>query len=177
MITREYKVNNVGQVNIAFQHLGNGAMARIAKNSLKQVLMTKPRTTMIKRTPLATKRRYDYYNRKDGKVTRTKHMSGGVKALRNAVQQNPVMDVPGNPNQVSFGAHATATLDYAPYVHEAIKPREGEYWHERMWGYGRGWTTHDTGNNFVTRAVEEHADYIPEATTRLMDRTLKGMGL
>jgi hypothetical protein len=176
VITRTYKVDRIEQVNVAMDFLKGGAAERIGIRCLKQVLMTKPRTYMIKRTPLATRRRYDYYNRKDGKVTRTGHTSGSVKALRNAVQNNPVRDT-SMPNSVTFGAHAPSTLEYAGYVHEAVKPREGQYWTEGMLGYGRGWTTQGTGNKYVTMAVEEYADYIPDAVNKLIDRELKGMSM
>lgn len=172
MITRHYRVNDVGEVQVAMDFAQKGVEGQ-GIVCLKQVLMTNPRRDMIRRTPLATPRRWDWYIRKDGKRTRTGHTSGTSKALRNAVQNDPVRDAPGRKNTVTFGAHATATLGYAPYVHEALKPREGEYWTEGMYGYGRGWTTQNTGNKFVTRAVEDNADYIPEAVNKRLDEILR----
>jgi len=172
VITRHYRVNDVGEVQVAMDFAQKGVEEQ-GIVCLKQVLMTKPRRDMIRRTPLATPRRWDWYIRKDGKRTRTGHTSGTSKALRNAVQNDPVRDAPGRKNTVTFGAHATATLGYAPYVHEALKPREGEYWSEGMYGYGRGWTTQNTGNKFVTRAVEDNADYIPEAVNKRLDELLR----
>lgn len=171
MITREYKVDGLPEISVHMD-FANQALQEQGIRFLKQVLLTKPRTAVIKRTPLATPARYDWYVRKDGKKTRTKHMSGGSKALRNAVTNDIVRDVSGAKSSVTFGAHATATLDYAPYVHEAMKPKEGEYWQEEMYGYGRGWTTPNTGNRFVEKSVVDHADYIPNKVNELLDKYL-----
>jgi len=175
VIVRTVKVDGLEQIKVAMDFV-NGNAEEIGMRCLKQVLMTKPRTQMIKRTPLATTRRYKYYNRKDGKRSvNASFRSGSVKALRNAVQNNPVRDT-NDRNAVTFGAHATASVPYARYLHETKKPREGHYWHERMWGYGRGWTTQGTGNNFVQKAVVDNQDYIPEAMNKLLDRELRGHG-
>lgn len=176
MITRTVRIEDIEEIRVYMDFAKDGIHERIGMNALKKTLMAQPLTAMIKRTPLANKTRYDYYNRKDGSVTRTGHSSGSVKALRNAVQNNPVRET-DRPNCVTFGAHANATLDYAPYVHEALKPKEGEYWRRGMLGYGRGWTTQSTGNRFVTRAVEQYADWIPETVCNVMDRDLKRYGL
>ena len=123
---------------------------------------------------MATKRRYDYYNRKDGTVTRTGHTSGTAGALRNAVKNDIVRDVADAEHAVTFGLHATATVGYGGYVHEMTNPREGQYWQEGMRGYGRGWTTRETGNKFVEKIVTDYADYIPEKVGKLLDEFLAG---
>jgi len=171
VIVRTVKVDDLHQVKVAMDYVGRHA-ERIGMTCLKQVLMTKPRTQMIKRTPLATTRRYKWYNRKDGsRSVNGSFRPGTVKALRNAVQNNPVRET-SERNAVTFGAHAPASLGYAGYVHEARKPREGQYWREGMHGHGRGWTTQGTGNKFVEKAVTDNQDYIPEAVNRLLDREL-----
>lgn len=172
MIVRTVKVDDLVQVKVAMDYVNRHA-ERIGMSCLKQVLMTRPRTQMIRRTPLATTRRYKWYNRKDGRRTvNASFRPGTVKALRNAVQNSPVRET-NDRSTVTFGAHAPASLGYAGYVHEARKPREGQYWHERMWGYGRGWTTQGTGNRFVEKAVTDNQDYIPAEMNKLLDRELR----
>lgn len=173
MITRTVKVGSMEEIKVSMAKVP-GIMDSEALDCLEVVLRSQPRTMMLKRTPRATARRYDWYNRKDGKRSRTGHTSGTAGALRNAVANDPIHRVDNM--SLTFGAHAEGVLDYAGYVHEARKPREGEYWHERMWGYGRGWTTKDTGNQYVTRAVEHYADWIPEKLTVQIDKRLKEVG-
>jgi len=174
VITRTVRVGSMEEIHVTMQRLPAEFMP-MALDSLETVLRSQPRTMVLKRTPLATKARYDFYIRKDGKATRTGHSSGTAGALRNAVKNEPIRRVNGT--TLTFGAHAEGVLDYAGYVHEAIKPREGEYWKAGMPGRGKGWTTHDTGNKFVTRAVEHYADWIPEKTTNELDRRLSEAGL
>ena len=175
MITRTVRVGSFEEIEIHINEVygdnGERFTAQAIK-SLKKVLLSQPTTALWERTPLATARRYDYYVRKDGKRKKIAHKSGSIGALRNAVRKDPVRDA--GRHSVTFGAHATATLDYAPYVHEAVKPAEGEYWSMGMPGRGHGWTTQGTGNRFVTRSVEAHADWIPEKLTQQMDKDLSG---
>ena len=90
MIVRTVKVDGLEQIKVAMDFV-NGNAEEIGMRCLKQVLMTKPRTQMIKRTPLATTRRYKYYNRKDGgRSVNASFRSGNVKALRNAVQNTQI---------------------------------------------------------------------------------------
>ena len=170
MITRRYRIDDMGEIRIAMD-FASREMQRVGMESLATVLMTKPRTDMRNRTPLATKERYDYSVHKDGRRVRvSKGTYGAYGNLRKAALTDPVRKV--NANTLSFGAHANGAVEYAAYVHEARKPREGQYWNQGMYGRGRGWTTHHTGNKFVQRAVEGNADYIPEQTNILIDRKL-----
>ena len=175
MIVRTVKVDGLEQIKVAMDFV-NGNAERLGMQILKQTLMEKPRNEMIKRTPLATKTRYKYYNRKDGKRSlNASFKSGNVKALRNAVQNNPVRET-NDRNAVTFGAHATASVPYARYLHETRKPREGQYWQEGMLGYGKGWTTQGTGNRFVRKPVVDNQDYIPETVSRKLDEELRRHG-
>lgn len=173
MIVRTVKVDGLEEIKVAMDFVGQNA-EEIGMRCLKLVLMEKPRNEMIRRTPLARTKRYKYYNRKDGKRSlNASFKSGNVKALRNAVQNNPVRET-SERNAVTFGAHATASVPYARYLHETRKPREGQYWQEGMHGYGRGWTEPGTGNRFVRKPVVDNQDYIPAKMNKLLDRELWG---
>ncbi len=174
MITRTVKVGSMEEIKVSMAKVP-GIMDSQALDCLEMVLRSQPSKEVWKRTPLATARRYDWYNRKDGKRSRTGHVSGNTGALRNTVANNHITRRVNNMT-LTFGSHAEGKLDYAGYVHEARKPREGQYWHEGMRGYGRGWTTKDTGNQYVTRAVEHYADWIPEKLTVQIDKRLKEAG-
>lgn len=174
MITRTVRVGRMEEIKMALDRVP-GLLDSQALDCLEVVLRSQPRTMMLKRTPLATTPRYNNYNRKDGKVTHKKGgVTGTVKALRNAVQNDPIHRV--DSRTLTFGAHAEGVLDYAGYVHEARKPREGQYWRQGMLGYGSGWTTPGTGNQYVTRAVEHYADWIPERLAEQIDRKLAEAG-
>ena len=182
MITRRYRVDKLPEITVAMDYLNQyGGFERIGVNALKQVLMTRPRTAVLKRTPLATAERYDNYVRKDGTKHQIRHNSGAYGALHRAVNTDLVRSVSDAKNAVTFGVHATGTLDYAGYVHEATKPKEGQYWHAGMYGFGRGWTTGtrniQSGNKYIEKPVVDNADYIPEKTTELIDEKLKEMSL
>jgi len=174
MITRRYRIDNMGEIRIAMDFASHEIL-RIGMESLATVLMIKPRTDMRNRTPLATSTRYDNYTRKNGERVRvSKGTYGAYGNLRKAALTDPVRKV--NANTLTFGAHANGAVEYAAYVHEARKPREGQYWNQGMYGRGKGWTTHRTGNKFVQRAVESNADYIPKQTNILIDRKLSEAG-
>jgi|GEM_PF-5839511 len=176
MITRQYKVDGLPEISVHMDFV-NQALQEQGIRFLKQALMSNPRTDMRERTPLATPARYNNYYRKDGKVTHKKGgASGTSKSLRNAVMHDCMRDVSGAKNSVTFGYHATASLGYGGYVHEALKPKEGEYWQEGMYGYGHGWTTDRTGNKYVEKSVVKNADWIPSKVNELLDKYLSEGG-
>ena len=174
MITRQYRIDDMGEIHITMDFAPE--FTKIGMDCLSMVLMTKPLTDMRNRTPLATLERYDYYVHKDGERVRTrKGRYGEYGNLRKAAIRDPVRKV--NENTLTFGAYANGKVPYVSYVHEAIKPREGSYWQMGMLGRGRGWTTPGTGNRFVSRAVENNADYIAEKTVEQFDLRLSEAGL
>lgn len=172
-----------------------------ATKLLFDVLSSRPRTQMIKRTPLATTRRYTryytgesfntYYTDKDGNKKRHKfrldkqnmavyrkvnpNVAGKVNMLRSSVEVGGVhTDTAG---RVDFGVRANSFIPYARRVHETKKPAEGEYWQPGQRGFGHGWTTKGTGNKYVERAVRDNAKWIPETFTKQLDKRLKEAGL
>lgn len=63
---------------------------------------------------------------------------------------------------------------YAPFVHEAVKPAEGEYWQK---GADRGWTVRGTGNRFLAKPIEECNATIVKNLERLIEIQARKGGL
>ncbi len=173
MISRTIRMDTLNDIEVAMSR-APVVFQDEASKILFQVLMTKPRSEMIKRTPMATTRRWTNYIGADGKSHRVNRTAAGkVKALRNAVSNGVKVSTTG---EVEFGVRANAQIPYAYYVHEAKKPGEGEYWTGGR-GFGRGWTTLGTGNKYVQKPVDDNREWIPKTLTDRLDRELRRYGL
>jgi len=170
-VRRVVYVSDLGKISEAMGRAPE-VFRDVGRVELYNVMSSRPRSQMLKRTPRATVRRYQNFIRKDGKKTKTVYR-GVVGTLHRAAENG----VRVNGDVVEFGVRASSELDYAEYVHEAVKPADGEYWAQGSRGYGRGWTTRGTGAKFVQRPLEENADFIPEALTKLIDKRLEEEGL
>ncbi len=169
-ITRVVHIDDIGDIAVAMSKAPE-VFRDAVRLDLYNVMTSRPKTAMLKRTPVATTRRYQIYKRKDGKITQLRYR-GTVGSMHRSAENG----VRVNGDVLEFGVRATSNLTYAQYVHERTVPGEGEYWSEGSHGLGRGWTTKGTGNKFVQRPVEEYADYIPEALTKLIDKRLSEAG-
>lgn len=163
-------VENLSSVQTALASFP-GYMAERGPQRLYQVVNIRPMNQVKKRTPLATKRRYKFYVKPNGKkVEVNPTVAGSTGMLRRSLG----VRVKGMSVQIGT---IHGEVIYAHRIHETKNPREGQYWTEGMRGFGRGWTTKNTGNKFIEKPVRDSAEYVPRKLTELIDRDLKEMRL
>ena len=68
----------------------------------------------------------------------------------------------------------SSSVPYAARMHEAEKPREGEYWTP---GKKTGWSAARTGNKYLEKPYRDLEDRIIEELGYQLDRELKARGL
>ena len=67
-----------------------------------------------------------------------------------------------------------SSLDYAARMHQATRPREGEYWRP---GASRGWSTPRTGNRYFEVAYERAHERMMQHMVRNINMILSQRGL
>ena len=68
----------------------------------------------------------------------------------------------------------SSSVPYAARMHEAKKPREGEYWTP---GEDSGWSASRTGNRYLDKPHEELQDKILKEFVKGVDQRLRNLGL
>lgn len=93
----------------------------------------------------------------------------------NLNSSNPSLKVETGRYPNGVGVVISSSVAYAAYVHEAIKPREGEYWNGTP-GTG-GWSKQGSGAHYLDLAFRASEEDIMEQFLKNLEAQLRNLGL
>ena len=167
-MTRE--THDLREISALLRSMGSQWQSLIGNALTGALLMGGFAEAVIERTPQSLYTRYK--GRRDG-------MRYGQQRLLKSILPSGTSAGPGDFTRLYGKGSVTvavgSNLEYAVYVHEAVKPAEGEMY--AIGTRGPGWSKPGSGNKYLDRPWDETEEATFRELERNLDAALKALGV